>query len=58
MSECESRNCRCTTTSVLTPEPSTLDANREFYWIENMDGPTEEALIRDKLARLPGVRAL
>ena len=58
MSKCETRNCSCTTTPVLPPEPSTPGANREVYRIENMDCPTEEALIRDKLARLPGVLAL
>ncbi|MBN0848443.1 cation transporter, partial [Pseudomonas aeruginosa] len=31
---------------------------RVTYRIENMDCPTEEALIRDRLGKLPGVTAL
>jgi Cd2+/Zn2+-exporting ATPase len=38
-----------------SPEPG---AARAAYRIANMDCPTEEALIRDKLSRLPGVAHL
>ncbi len=58
MSECVSKSCSCTTGSAPSPEPRSTDLNRTIYQIENMDCPTEEALIRDKLARLPGVVAL
>lgn len=42
------------------PEPNAVGAGlmRLRYRIENMDCPTEEALIRDKLGRLPGVGGL
>ena len=33
-------------------------ANRSVFRIENMDCPTEEGLIRDKLQHMPGVQAL
>jgi Cd2+/Zn2+-exporting ATPase len=41
-------------------EPKTADAplTRALYRIENMDCPTEEALIRDKLSKLPGITGL
>ena len=38
--------------------PITTEADRVVYRIENMDCPTEEALIRDKLGHLPGVSDL
>jgi len=44
-------------------QPTTLasaapTSERVTYWIENMDCPTEEALIRDRLGKEPGVMAL
>ena len=53
--------CSCGTStaqpaaSVSLPESST---NRAVYRIENMDCPTEEALIRKKLGGMPGIDGL
>ena len=44
--------------TALSHGPIATEAGRVVYRIENMDCPTEEALIRDKLARLPGVSDL
>lgn len=38
--------------------PADAASNRVTYRIENMDCPTEEALIRDRLGKEPGVTAL
>ncbi|URF03977.1 heavy metal translocating P-type ATPase [Cupriavidus campinensis] len=59
MSDSGSRSCGCPGTPVARPEsaaPAGLD--RAIYRIENMDCPTEEALIRDKLSKLPEVGGL
>ena len=58
MSECVSKNCSCTTSSVPSPELANTSENRLVYQIENMDCPTEEALIRNKLKHLPEVVSL
>ncbi|WP_454728069.1 MULTISPECIES: heavy metal translocating P-type ATPase [Cupriavidus] len=60
MSDCGSKACGCTSTPISLSEPvaSTNEQTRTVYRIENMDCPTEEALIRDKLAKLPGVAGL
>jgi len=60
MSECGSKGCGCSATPVALSEPQPADARlkRALYRIDNMDCPTEEALIRDKLSKLPGVAAL
>ncbi|MCA3186717.1 MAG: cation transporter, partial [Cupriavidus sp.] len=60
MSECGSKGCGCASVATRNPEPSTVGAGlkQARYRIENMDCPTEEALIRDKLAKLPGVGGL
>ena len=48
--------CDCTTTrtgvSSLAPDSG---PGRATYRIENMDCPTEEALIRSKLSNMPGI---
>lgn len=61
MSECTSKGCGCTTESIIQPIASTSLASgsaQTSYRIENMDCPTEEALIRNKLATLAGVVGL
>ena len=45
-------------TTARSHGPIAPEANRVVYRIENMDCPTEEALIRDKLGHLPGVSDL
>nr|WP_311530177.1 heavy metal translocating P-type ATPase [uncultured Ralstonia sp.] len=61
MSNCGSTGCGCAATPVQKIEAqaasSTADASAR-YRIENMDCPTEEALIRGKLNALPGVVGL
>ena len=56
---CSCCSCCTSTTQPLTsasaPKPS---VNRAVYKIENMDCPTEEALIRNKLEGMPGVDGL
>ncbi|NOY13077.1 MAG: heavy metal translocating P-type ATPase [Deltaproteobacteria bacterium] len=58
MSGCTSNSCGCQSASKPLAEPSSTSESRVVYQIENMDCPTEEALIRDKLGQLPGVVAL
>lgn len=54
MSECGSKGCGCSTVVVPNPKPNIVEAAlpQVRYRIENMDCPTEEALIRSKLAGL------
>lgn len=60
MSGCGSNECGCPALATKPPEAtaSASGATQASYRIENMDCPTEEALIRDKLANLPGVVSL
>ncbi|QNP50209.1 heavy metal translocating P-type ATPase [Diaphorobacter aerolatus] len=60
MSECGSKGCGCSAVAMPSPKPNTVDAalRQVRYRIENMDCPTEEALIRDKLGKVPGVGGL
>ena len=60
MSECGSKGCGCAAVAMPSPKPSAVDAAlpQVRYRIENMDCPTEEALIRDKLGKVPGVGSL
>lgn len=58
MSESASKGCGCSSAALLPAEGVRESADRVLYRIENMDCPTEEALIRDKLARVPGVTDL
>ena len=44
--------------SVIMPEANALAADTERFRIAQMDCPTEEKLLRDKLSRVPGVTAL
>lgn len=61
MSECASTACSCTTEPIIqptAPAPLATGSAQAVYRIENMDCPTEEALIRSKLAGLAGVAGL
>ena len=61
MSECASKGCGCTTEPIIqptAPAPLATGSAQAVYRIENMDCPTEEALIRGKLAGLAGVAGL
>ena len=60
MSECVSKECGCAATPIPLSEPKAAVAAsaRAVYRIDNMDCPTEEALIREKLSGLPGVAGL
>lgn len=61
MSDCGSKGCGCSAMSTSQPtEQVELTAGQTIaiYRIQNMDCPTEEALIRGKLAMMPGVLAL
>ena len=60
MSECSSSGCDRTVTMRTPPESEAANTRgiETRYRIENMDCPTEEALIRDKLAQVPGVTSL
>ena len=58
MSECASKGCGCTTEPIIqptAPAPLATGSAQAVYRIENMDCPTEEALIRSKLAGLAGL---
>ena len=61
MSECASKGCGCSTGPIIQPTaqaPLATGSAQAVYRIENMDCPTEEALIRSKLAGLAGVAGL
>ncbi|EPO8495623.1 heavy metal translocating P-type ATPase [Yersinia enterocolitica] len=61
MSECASKGCGCTTEPIIqptAPAPLATGSAQAVYRIGNMDCPTEEALIRSKLAGLAGVAGL
>lgn len=58
MSECGSKGCGCAAPNVVMSadgDAAGVDLKRSRYRIDNMDCPTEEALIRNKLGTLPGV---
>ena len=60
MSDCSNNGCACSAGPVtLTEEkPTTVGKGTVQYRIDNMDCPTEEALIRSKLAALQGITGL
>lgn len=61
MSECDSKRCGCPAEALLQPEKPIhpgIEAATARFRIDNMDCPTEEALIRGKLGGLPGVLRL
>jgi len=56
MSECGSTGCGCSTKPISpagATTQTTVESAEAVYRIENMDCPTEEALIRGKLAGCP-----
>lgn len=54
MNECVVKNCGCQADSTTGKSLNPVDAS-VIYRIENMDCPTEEMLIRNKLKHQPGV---
>ncbi|WP_438979150.1 heavy metal translocating P-type ATPase [Polynucleobacter sp.] len=58
MSDCSNNGCGCSATPTTNQTPSPIDHGGVQYRIENMDCPTEEALIRNKLGALEGVTGL
>ncbi|HEY0844135.1 MAG TPA: heavy metal translocating P-type ATPase [Noviherbaspirillum sp.] len=59
MDICESKSCGCAGTSAdVAPDCSAAAQQRTEYRIDNMDCPTEEALIRDRLGKLAGIIGL
>ena len=57
MSECNS-GCSCAVPTSLTPPPPGGGPGKVRYRVDNMDCPTEEALIRKKLAGVDGITGL
>lgn len=57
MEKCEPSCCSGQTPSLATV-PDKQQANRAIFRIEQMDCPTEEALLRKALGNIAGVRAL
>ena len=61
MSQADTKTCGCSTAAAAAPEANLrtpASTGAMVYRIENMDCPTEEALIRSKLADVPGVERL
>lgn len=57
MSECNT-SCSCSTSTPVTKASEIPSKNKAIYRIENMDCPTEEALIRKKLVSVNGIESL
>jgi len=58
MNECNTTGCGCASVPLPLMEAPPVGLGRALYRIDNMDCPTEEALIRNKLALLDGVTGL
>ncbi|WP_090351951.1 heavy metal translocating P-type ATPase [Pseudomonas oryzae] len=59
MGECNAVGCGCSTTSLAEPKHLATGAGKVVqYRIDNMDCPSEERLIRDRLEPLAGVTGL
>ncbi|MBK7082325.1 MAG: cadmium-translocating P-type ATPase [Betaproteobacteria bacterium] len=58
MSECKSVGCGCSSTPLATAAALPVVPGTALYRIDNMDCPTEETLIRDKLRSLDGITGL
>ena len=58
MSECKASGGGCSSVPLAPMASSPVDANKVLYRIDNMDCPTEETLIRNKLGALDGVTEL
>lgn len=57
MSECNT-SCSCSTSTPVTKASEIRSKNKAIYRIENMDCPTEAALIRKKLVSVSGIESL
>ena len=57
MSECNT-SCSCSASTPVTKASEMPSKNKAIYRIENMDCPTEEALIRKKLVSVSGIESL
>ncbi len=57
MSQCQS-SCGCSSSATSQPATPLINGNRVVFQIENMDCPTEEALIRKRLATVEGIVGL
>lgn len=55
---CDPSNSCDTTRATMPPAPSSSSGNTSRFRIAQMDCPTEEKLLRDKLSRVSGVQAL
>ncbi len=58
MSECKASECGCSSVPPPLMEPSPVGPSKTLFRIDNMDCPTEEGLIRNKLTGMNGVAAL
>ncbi len=58
MSDCKATDCGCSTKATAPIIGSAMSSKTASYRIDNMDCPSEEALIRDKLGKLEGVTGL
>lgn len=58
MSECKASGCGCSSVSLPLTESTSIGSRTALYRIDNMDCPTEEAMIRNKLGSLDGVTGL
>lgn len=59
MNQCASKSCGCSDTPVVTaPTPVSPQRQQAVYRIDIIDCPTEEALIRHRLAQLAGIDRL
>lgn len=58
MSECKASGGGCSSVPPAPIASSLVDANKVLYRIDNMDCPTEETLIRNKLGAIDGVTEL
>ncbi|PKN17650.1 MAG: ATPase P, partial [Deltaproteobacteria bacterium HGW-Deltaproteobacteria-6] len=56
--ECKVGGCSCSPGPVTLTEPSPVGQGKALYRIDNMDCPTEEALIRNKLKPIDGIKSL
>ncbi|WP_062307367.1 heavy metal translocating P-type ATPase [Polynucleobacter sinensis] len=57
MSQCQS-SCGCSSPAAPQPSATSFGGNKAVFHIENMDCPTEEALIRKRLATVEGIAGL
>ncbi len=58
MNECKVSGCDCSSAPPPLTEPTPTGPGKTLFRIDNMDCPTEEGLIRNKLTDMHGVTAL